>query len=256
MIDMVGQIIGRLTVVARDASRTGGQAHWLCRCECGGEVSVNGSNLRRGHTKSCGCYEREQRGSSQRKHGLSASREYTIWRDMIRRCTDPRRRAYRAYGQRGITVCERWSESFENFYADMGPAPTAKHSVDRIDGFLGYFPENCRWATPREQTLNRRGVDDLVEEREKLKAERDTLQLQLAAAQKERDEAIEATMAIHRNAAEGKLACQATLRRLLAEACDIAYQAIEDNAAAMPTTASERVLEIRHEAGLGETGKG
>lgn len=88
-------------------------------------------------------------------HGLSYTREYQVWRDMIRRCTDPRSEKYHRYGGRGITVCQRWLDSVEAFVADVGKAPSRKHMLDRIDNDGNYEPDNVRWATNKEQSLNK-----------------------------------------------------------------------------------------------------
>ena len=92
--------------------------------------------------------------STRRTHGMSRTSEHNTWKQIKQRCSNPNHKAFSRYGGKGITMCERW-ESFENFYADMGPKPTASHSVDRIDGSKGYSKDNCRWATPKEQSQNR-----------------------------------------------------------------------------------------------------
>lgn len=92
--------------------------------------------------------------STRRNHGMSRTSEHNTWKTMKQRCCNPNSKAFSRYGGNGITICERW-KSFDNFYADMGPKPSASHSVDRIDGSKGYCPENCRWATPKEQSQNR-----------------------------------------------------------------------------------------------------
>jgi hypothetical protein len=91
-----------------------------------------------------------------RKHGLSSTLEYHAWQQMRLRCTDPKHAAYPNYGGRGITVCERWLESVADFIADVGPKPTPKHELDRIDNDRGYEPDNCRWATRKVNDRNRR----------------------------------------------------------------------------------------------------
>lgn len=120
-------------------------SHWRCICECGKVVVTRGEALRRGHTKSCGCF--------QTKHGLGTSKTYYSWVEMKRRCLQPNSRHYERYGARGIKVCKRWLQ-FLNFLEDMGIKPDGT-TLDRINGKLGYYKANCRWATDREQIINR-----------------------------------------------------------------------------------------------------
>lgn len=89
------------------------------------------------------------------RHGKTKTRVHRTWAHMRQRCSNPSDSDYRLYGARGIEVCERWGE-FENFYADMGEPPTRIHSLDRLDNLKGYYLENCRWATPKEQSNNTR----------------------------------------------------------------------------------------------------
>ena len=130
-------------------------AIWMCRCDCGVEKTFYSNALRSGGTKSCGCQLSGLISSARRTHGMSHSREFFTWKGMIARCHNPADPYYSTYGGRGIHVCERWRDSFENFYADMGMRPE-NMTLDRKDGELGYSLENCRWATKEEQALNRK----------------------------------------------------------------------------------------------------
>lgn len=174
--DISGQRFGRLTAL-RKVNKTG-KAKWLCQCECGNTAAVSLSALRRKPvgTRSCGCLAKEiaaKRRKEDARHGMYKTRTYSSWHHMKQRCksNDPRQRPY--YLDRGITVCERWASSFEAFVEDMGVCPSPIHSIDRIDNDKGYEPDNCRWATPKEQSQNRRVVRDAKKRREEARRARD-----------------------------------------------------------------------------------
>lgn len=159
LIDLTGQVFTRLTVLeCLGTERESGL--WRCRCECGNEVITSTKLLRRAEKKSCGCYHsdsaREHIVNLNKTHGMSGSTEYNTWVSMKDRCNNPKSESYHLYGGRGIKISESWDSSFETFYADMGPKPSIKHSIDRIDPWKGYNKENCRWATSSEQINNRR----------------------------------------------------------------------------------------------------
>lgn len=151
-----GEVFGRWTVLARAANNPKNKSYYLCRCECGTEKPVDGYNLRKGLSPSCGCVTRSRRGrdSPTYKHGRSFTGTYNSWSMMKRRCQDPTNNRYAIYGGRGITVCDRWLD-FANFLADMGDRPEGT-TLDRIDTDGNYELGNCRWATPSEQAFNRR----------------------------------------------------------------------------------------------------
>lgn len=159
-LELVGEVFTRLKVISFCYSKNG-NTYWNCLCSCGNKCICKRSSMQRGDKKSCGCLRlnliesnKNRLGDLNRTHGKRKSKEYNSWRAMKERCYNSKNIVYYNYGAKGITVCDEWKGSFEQFYKDMGPRPINK-SLDRIDSLKCYSKENCRWASSEQQNRNR-----------------------------------------------------------------------------------------------------
>lgn len=161
-IDLSGMKFGRLTVLHRvpaPSSTTSRSVFWMCTCDCGKNHITSTNSIRVGDSKSCGCLRNEQNAVASLKHGYAIkghTPEYRSWAHMIQRCYNPNNDSYCYYGARGITVCPRWRNSFENFLQDMGRKPDPLLTIERINVNGNYEPGNCIWIPRSEQPKNTR----------------------------------------------------------------------------------------------------
>lgn len=142
--ELAGNKYGKLTVLSYC-----GNSYWECKCECGNICRKSAYTLTRGVAIQC-------LTCSHKRHGMSRSPEYKVWQDILQRCNNPNEPNYKRYGARGIKICERWANSFEKFYEDVGPRPSRWHELDRTDNNGDYEPDNVRWVTCRQNNWNRR----------------------------------------------------------------------------------------------------
>lgn len=152
--DLTGKRFGRLAVIRENGRSKLGRVLWLCKCDCGNEITLSSNRLlQKEGTKSCGCLRRETSAKKATKHGLSKSPLYQKWLSMMARCTNENGDFYYRYGGRGIKVCDRWKD-FKSFYDDMIGTYEIGLSLDRKDNEGNYEPSNCKWSTNQEQTNN------------------------------------------------------------------------------------------------------
>ena len=162
-LNLENKRFGRLKVLQDSGKRdSNGGVVWLCQCDCGNIKEANGTDLNRKHTVSCGCRLKEtarENGKNSKTHGHTIDGKQTLtynsWLSMKYRCLNPNQKAYRYYGELGITICERWMV-FDNFLSDMGERPSKGYTLDREDSYGNYTADNCKWSTWKVQRANRR----------------------------------------------------------------------------------------------------
>ncbi len=154
--DISDRRFGRLTVMYRVTDSPEGRVRWLYQCDCGNGIVAILKDLQRSEVPSCECYKTEMLKEKTSKHGMSHTPLYDVWSQMRNRCNNPKYKRYKDYGGRGIKVCDRWNESFDNFYEDVIDGYQIGLQLDRIDNDGPYSPENTRWATSKENSSHKR----------------------------------------------------------------------------------------------------
>lgn len=163
--ELTGKKVGNLTIIKFAKIDKWRSTYWLCRCVCGREIVVKGYKLQHDKAISCGCLNYLNFKDARKTHGLSRTPEYDIWCAIKKRCFNPSDPAYKYYGARGITICDKWRNSFESFIIDIGVRPQPKLSLDRINNDGNYEPGNVRWTTWHIQNSNKRNPKRRVAER-------------------------------------------------------------------------------------------
>lgn len=162
MENLIGQKFGKLTVIKFFEFDKANRPKWECICDCGNTKVVSGRHLKNGSIQSCRCIHSQMMRDTFTTHGATIDNkrrpEYIAWNMMRQRCYNEKSKNYLQWGGRGITVCDRWRNSFENFFEDMGERPSKFHSLDRIENNGIYELSNCKWSTKSEQAINRRST--------------------------------------------------------------------------------------------------
>lgn len=159
--DLSGKRFGKLTVIGQAGRTADRHILWECKCDCGGSAFSSGKDLVSGHTRSCGCLQKETVSRNRYKHGDRDGRLYQVWKSMIKRCENENDKSYRYYGLIGVSVCPEWHDyvSFRSWAMENGYDDKAKYgacTIDRINPYGNYEPSNCRWISNAEQQKNKR----------------------------------------------------------------------------------------------------
>ena len=164
-LDLVGLKFERLTVMCEAGRTPAKKIKWLCKCSCGKETIVVGGDLKSGRVKSCGCLNEEKRKERNEgntygvKHGGYRTKLYSVWKQMRQRCTVTTHPMFKHYGARGICVCKKWDENFNEFYEwSIKNGYKEGLTIERVDNDGCYCPENCEWITRKKQNINRRNT--------------------------------------------------------------------------------------------------
>lgn len=159
--DLKGLRFGRLEVICENGRSKDRHIMWLCRCDCGNEMTAMGKDLLSGHTQSCGCKQKDTLSDLRYKHGDRDARLYSVWKSMKKRCENQNCKSYKNYGKKGVSVCPEWHEyaEFKRWALKNGYDETAPHgacTIDRINPYGNYEPSNCRWVGMDVQAKNKR----------------------------------------------------------------------------------------------------